>query len=46
MGDGMGGMDADISAEEPLPGGGEEEMSADIEAPETEPVGGVGRAKR
>ncbi len=46
MDDGMGGMDADISAEEPLPGGGEEEMSADIEAPEAEPVGGVGRAKR
>ena len=46
MDDGMGGMDADISAEEPLPGGGEEEMSADIEAPEAEPVGGVGRAQR
>lgn len=43
----MGGdMDADVSVEEPLPGGGEEEMSADLEAPEEEPVGGVGRAKR
>jgi hypothetical protein len=46
MDDGMGGMDADINAEEPLPGGGEEDFSADIEEPETEPVGGVGRAKR
>ncbi len=47
MGADLGGeMGADISAEEPLPGGGEEEMSADIEAPESEPVGGVGRAKR
>lgn len=46
MGDDMGDMDADVSVEEPLPGGGEEEMSADIEAPEEEPVGGVGRAKR
>jgi len=44
----MGGddMNADVSVEEPLPGGGEEEMSADLEAPEEEPVGGVGRAKR
>ena len=43
----MGGdMNADVSVEEPLPGGGEEEMSADVEAPEEEPVGGVGRAKR
>ena len=47
MGADLGGeMDADISAEEPLPGGGEEDFSADIEAPEAEPVGGVGRAKR
>lgn len=47
MGADMGGdMDADVSVEEPLPGGGEEEMSADLEAPEEEPVGGVGRAKR
>jgi hypothetical protein len=45
MDDGMG-MDADINAEEPLPGGGEEDFSADIEEPEQEPVGGVGRAKR
>jgi hypothetical protein len=41
-----GDMNADVSVEEPLPGGGEEEMSADLEAPEAEPVGGVGRAKR
>jgi alanyl-tRNA synthetase len=41
----MGDMDADVSVEEPLPGGGEEDMSADFEEPE-EPVGAVGRAKR
>jgi hypothetical protein len=32
--------------EEPLPGGGEEEMNVDIESPEEEPLGGVGRSKR
>jgi hypothetical protein len=44
----MGGddMNADVSVEEPLSGGGEEDFSADIEEPEAEPVGGVGRAKR
>jgi hypothetical protein len=48
MGADMGGddMNADVSVEEPLPGGGEEDFSADIEEPEAEPVGGVGRAKR
>lgn len=47
MGADMGDdMNADVSVEEPLPGGGEEEMSADLEAPEEEPVGVVGRAKR
>ena len=45
----MGGapdMGADVGMEEPLPGGGEEEMNLDIEAPEEEPLGGVGRSKR
>ena len=35
-----------VGIEEPLPGGGEEEMNLDIEAPEEEPLGGVGRPKR
>ena len=43
----MGGdMNADVGMEEPLPGGGEEEMDVDIEAPEEEPLGGIGRSKR
>jgi len=45
-GDMGGDMNADIGMEEPLPGGGEEEMNLDIEAPEEEPLGGVGRPKR
>ena len=45
-GDMGGDMNADIGIEEPLPGGGEEEMNLDIEAPEEEPLGGVGRPKR
>ena len=39
-------MNADVGMEEPLPGGGEEEMNVDIEAPEEEPLGGIGRSKR
>ena len=46
-GDMAGGeMGADIGVEEPLPGGGEEEMNVDLEAPEEEPLGGAGRPKR
>ncbi len=45
-GDMGGDMNADVGIEEPLPGGGEEEMNLDIEAPEEEPLGGVGRPKR
>jgi len=46
-GDMAGGeMSADIGVEEPLPGGGEEEMNVDLEAPEEEPLGGAGRPKR
>jgi hypothetical protein len=46
-GDMAGGeMGADIGVEEPLPGGGEEEMNVDLETPEEEPLGGVGRPKR
>ena len=41
-----GDMTADIGVEEPLPGGGEEEMDIGIEAPEEEPLGGAGRPKR
>jgi len=41
-----GDMDAELDIEEPLPGGGEEEMDIGIEAPEEEPLGGVGRPKR
>jgi len=45
----MGGapdMGAELDVQEPLPGGGEEEMNLDLEAPEEEPLGGVGRSKR
>jgi hypothetical protein len=43
----MGGdMGAELDVQEPLPGGGEEEMNVDLEAPEEEPLGGVGRSKR
>jgi len=43
----MGGdMGAELDVQEPLPGGGEEEMDIGIEAPEEEPLGGVGRPKR
>ena len=48
-GDDMGGapdMGAELDVQEPLPGGGEEEMNLDLEAPEEEPLGGVGRSKR
>jgi len=46
-GDMAGGeMGADIGVEEPLPGGGEEEMNVDLETPEEEPLGGAGRPKR
>ena len=46
-GDMAGGeMGADIGVEEPLPGGGEEEVDIGIEAPEEEPLGGAGRPKR
>jgi hypothetical protein len=41
-----GDMSADIDMEEPLPGGGEEEVDIGIEAPEEEPLGGAGRPKR
>lgn len=41
-----GDMSADIGMEEPLPGGGEEEVDIGIEAPEEEPLGGAGRPKR
>ena len=41
-----GDMGAELDVEEPLPGGGEEEMDIGIEAPEEEPLGGVGRPKR
>jgi hypothetical protein len=46
-GDMAGGeMGAEIGVEEPLPGGGEEEMNVDLETPEEEPLGGAGRPKR
>ena len=46
-GDMAGGeMGAELDVEEPLPGGGEEEMDIGIEAPEEEPLGGAGRPKR
>jgi len=41
-----GDMGAELDVEEPLPGGGEEEMDIGIEAPEEEPLGGAGRPKR
>jgi hypothetical protein len=41
-----GEMGAEIGVEEPLPGGGEEEMNVDLETPEEEPLGGAGRPKR
>jgi hypothetical protein len=41
-----GDMGAELDVEEPLPGGGEEEMDIGIEAPEEEPLGGIGRPKR
>jgi len=41
-----GDMGAELDVQEPLPGGGEEEMDIGIEAPEEEPLGGVGRPKR
>ena len=48
MGADMSGGDtgAELDVQEPLPGGGEEEMDIGIEAPEEEPLGGVGRPKR
>ena len=49
MGADMGGEEdfsADISAEEPLPGGGEEEVDLNMGDEEPEDVGSVGRAKR
>jgi hypothetical protein len=45
----MGGaadMGAELDVQEPLPGGGEEEMNVDLETPEEEPLGGAGRPKR
>jgi len=52
----MGGdeMGADMDMEEPLPGGGEEDLDIDLEEPaelpaeepEMQPLGGAGRAKR
>jgi hypothetical protein len=39
-------MNTDVGMEEPLPGGGEEEMNVDLETPEEEPLGGAGRPKR
>jgi hypothetical protein len=43
----MGGdMGAELDVQEPLPGGGKEEMDIGIEAPEEEPLGGTGRPKR
>jgi hypothetical protein len=41
-----GEMNTDVGMEEPLPGGGEEEMNVDLETPEEEPLGGAGRPKR
>jgi hypothetical protein len=41
-----GEMNTDVGMEEPLPGGGEEEMNVDLETPEEEPLGGIGRSKR
>jgi hypothetical protein len=41
-----GDMGAELDVQEPLPGGGEEEMNVDLEAPEEEPLGGAGRPKR
>jgi hypothetical protein len=46
MGADMGGDDMNVDMEEPLPGGGEEEVDIGIEAPEEEPLGGAGRPKR
>ena len=46
MGAPGGDMGAELDVEEPLPGGGEEEMDIGIEAPEEEPLGGAGRPKR
>ena len=46
IGPGEDDFSADISADEPLPGGGEEELDLDIDDEEPEGLGAVGRAKR